>query len=131
MTTPAEPNDNPAAATARDVREIRRVIPLEWYWRITAAVVSVCTAAVLFWLSHTYVNKEEYTTDLKLAAAATERASNAASLRLGELSQENARGRAEITRELTTRMSDMQDVLLKMKESYHPWNDSVECQGNF
>lgn len=115
---PTESTENPnAAATARDVREIRRIIPLEWYWRIAAGIVSVITATGLFWLSHTYVSKEEYSADLKLTAASAERASSAATQRMSELTQENARGRAEVTRELTGRMAEMQDVLLKMKES--------------
>ena len=106
-----------ATSTARDVREIRRVIPLEWYWRMAAGTVSLFTAAGLFWLSHTYVSKDDYSADLKLAAASSDRTSGAVALRIAELGQANERGRAEITKELSGRMSEMQDVLLKMKES--------------
>ncbi len=112
-----EPLDDHNNSTARDARETRRIIPLEWYWRLAAGLVSLFTATGLFWLSHTYVSKDDYASDLKLAAAAADRSSGAVALRIAELSRENERGRAEITKELSGRMSEMQDVLLRMKES--------------
>lgn len=110
-------NDGVTNDTARDVREIRRIIPLEWYWRLAAGTVSLLTATSLFWLSHTYVSKDDYTSDLKLAAAATDRSGSAMALRIAELSRENERGRTETAKELGGRMGEMQDVLLRMKES--------------
>ena len=109
--------DGVTSNTARDVREIRRIIPLEWYWRLAAGAVSLLTATGLFWLSHTYVSKDDYASDLKLAAAATDRSGSAMALRIAELSRENERGRTETAKELSGRMGEMQEVLLRMKES--------------
>ena len=79
--------------------------------------MSLFTATGLFWLSHTYVSKDDYASDLKLAAASADHSNSAVTLRITELSRENERGRAETAKELSGRMGEMQDVLLRMKES--------------